>query len=359
MKINILNQLVYLLAISLIMAACGGSKTDQDPNKANTNSATNQTNNTGNANDENSPAPAPTPEAPKISDHLGYGNWYEGTVGEHKIWLYFAQNSVDYGFGAYGYESSKGKSIDLRGEAEDVQWRLTHTNYEKNTSEEFILKANHANNQWEGEWTGNDKKLAVKLNPKTTQPKSATGFLAAFADAQYPSLYDNSTNNEELLEKYYAEKKYGVTIDNIHDFVKEVSPFGGANGAEENAKIAADAKATLLFKTQLANGNYLVFFKTNLEGEFMLSYKTDAHFMGTAEEVVCAAILDKSGNVAYTRAIISNPEDPYFADINFKLTKADEYEVTITSYMRADRARVEEGKETLRFKVKENQIVDK
>ncbi|MCH2043554.1 MAG: hypothetical protein MK212_05390 [Saprospiraceae bacterium] len=364
MKMNTLSQLIYLLSFSLILGACGGSKTDQDVETSQNTSSDQKVSNTkqdaiskNNEANASISAPAPVPEVPKIGDNLGYGNWYEGTVDDLKIWLYFAQNSEEDGLGAYGYESSKGKSIDLRGESENGPWRLTHTNYEKNTSEEFMLKPNLESNLWEGEWTGKDKKLVVKLSPKTTQPKTAVGFLAAFADAQYPSSYESSSLNTALIEQYYKEKKYGVVINNIQDFIQETYFSAGEEIKQNGAIKIGDTKAMLLFKSQLPNGNYLVFFKTNMEKDFTMSYK-GIYYLGTNKEVVCAAVMNKSGKVEHTQAVLSNPDDPYFSDIALNLIKSDQYDVVVTNYMRGDRgARIEDGKSIVSFRVEDNQIV--
>ena len=331
-----------IFALLLLTAAC---QKKQENNSNNSSSDTEQKNsvtiNTEIKAEEKSEKPKKQEE---ILQEFRENTWYEGRIKDLDIWFYAPKG----GFAFYGYNSSKGASIELinKGEKDKKAFKFETTmspnkeTFEGRVENDGVIR---------GKWRSGSKSFDLELKPVNfSNPSNTKEFLEFFADLKLPFQADDGSRNSQTFKDYYQEKRFRRSIKNLTDFI----PYDYFNILKNDA--------TLWGKVKVGE-NYLVIFQAELIGKSYEEKTTIEHdsYVLSNEDMFFAALLDKDGKVLDARIIGNRPADDgaYYLDFSFEITKNKEIAITWTQFMRGDGgARMEAGTDKQIIKIKGNKF---
>ncbi|MFN3316343.1 MAG: hypothetical protein ACK40K_05995 [Raineya sp.] len=280
-------------------------------------------------------------EPQEILTEFRQNTWYEGRIKDFDIW-FFAPKT---GFAMYGYNSSKGASMELINKNDKDKKIFSFETLSAKTPETF--EGNVGNDGViRGKWKSGSKSFNFELKPVNfSNPRNAQEFLEAFADLKLPFQLTPSIRNDQIFKDYYQEKKLARGIDNLTKFI----PYKLFN--------ILGNKAVLWGKTKIGE-NYLAIFQTELIGKSYQEKDVIEHEgnLLNNEDMFFAVLLNAKGEVLDGRILGNSPTDPYYLDFSFEITKNKEIAIIWTQYMRDGAARMEAGSEKQVIKIKGNKF---
>lgn len=227
-------------------------------------------------------------EESEVSQHLkadlsfGDYRWYKGMIDEKiPIWLH-VRNSYENTQGnlsfmaLYGYNSQRGKNIQLQGEYLDngtVKMGMQIRDHE----ESFEGKLDPETGNLKGTWINDGKRLPFFLEPNHYLPLNFEGFLTRLATLEPPVSL-----SETQYQKHYQTQLYETLLPNLQDFVPQLK--------------MAKPSGVLLGKYPLEDNHYLVLFRYDSQEEHYAGAYTE-----DKEDSYAATLFDSEGKCLSTQ----------------------------------------------------------
>ncbi len=330
-----MKLILNFLAIGalFLLIACGGS--------ADSSNVTTDNTEVEDLNDDKSKTvekeEEPEPKTPEYRKNLQTGNWYTGTIGEHKVWFHFGQVAKIEGFdddaqihGVYGYQSTKGAGISFSGELNGNTLDLKVRIYTNDHEEDLNLKHDPTSGKITGTWKSKGKELPVELESKTTVIEDFKTLLKQLPTAQkFPLVIGPGREyRPKTLAQFYQDYHYNYEVD----FLSKYVPYA-ERSIDDEEQIPTTSKGRFILKTKLDANHYALFFRTDFEKEND-QIIGDAYMM-EEKGVLVVAIVDEDGNLKKSVRIGNDPQsmDATYLDFNARLTAKNRLEIYLADFM--------------------------